>query len=1001
MRFCKIKNHQLSYKQMIKNYIKFITIIFVLFLLLGTRWNIVQCCNGINDKRSSSPIFSVSNNSGNSFERIQIFGSSDLIPDGAFLQFTALDNGETITSPILRFKESTVKQGLSQKNNDSIVNLYTVLPIFYDKPMEDRQVKVELISYGNNKKWPIKIIAPAYKKPNNNTTNNWTFYDYFRDIFPKLARRIERNKKKNNNSPFLLKGLKPTNEGTYDNLYNNFMTITEAHANIYGFTIAEIKSKQPSELPDYVRPLLVSINLLDSLLHKEQLIKIFGLGQEGSEDWKIFEAILSQIGLAKRYDDIALSLKNESYLKDDFHFEPLIKMRGGPNAGNFLIKTNSSISSILPDFFPPKTPEDLDKCMKMAIRTKVFQDSQDDNDVYLKTAEALITIGKANPHPASVLFKAADFFIELAKVRNKLLNSILPSEISKIEGELFQNEFHEEGPDLIGLYRNIKITATNDGLSADDIKGIIEIIDPASYITGKIFSRSIKRASASVVNNLMSDADLTKYATNILEEVFNEQLKNLRGFANQGIDYLTNNTIENTLNDFSNTVANFLKNLEPFDRVSFGPFDITDKKWIDVKTVNENTVKVNENAKTFKMVGFLNECDIDPWLSFHIKSGKFPRSRQIDYNVNRNDNYSLVLTLKLHPIKITADLPELPEASALSTMAGRCRNNAYHIEVEPGETKTFTVDVISAVDDRISAIAERGGMVEIVTNHGKSNYDYLTTKTTYTLEYSAPEDKNGFIDAIRIESLSVSGLREILNSPVRSIIIVVNIKDMEEQYSCSDNTIDQLSLMRMVDHNPNYNGVISICYDEFLKKTHILPANIGIDYANTDSTTINLFFSGSHKDLSADDFAGVNLSGLTINNAGVIFGGMMKVEGKIKAGQRNYSNRALIMMSNLQEYVWFNETKRVRGPYGPGMVDIPKSRHSIFKQSLSRRHFGKSEVSITISKWSSPCHLIGYFHGQVENVHFSGAFKIKLPSDVNGFDIIWNTQMDCFHDIIE
>ncbi len=931
--------------------------IFHKVLILFLTFTLVTCMNMrfieksiFKDKQGSSKYdFEINIKTGSSFDMIKIDGSSELIPNGAYLQVTSINDGVIITAPILRIKE----KHLATYRKDSVVNIYTILPLFYDKPMETRNVRLEIISYEDKKKWPVKINSPA------------------------------------KDNLFQLKGLEYAATGIYDKLFDNLTAITEAHANIHGLTIAEIKSMKPSEMPDYLMPLLVSIDLLDSVLNKEQLIKTFGLNQEGSEEWKIFEAVLSQIGLAKRYDDIALSLKNESYLKDDFHFEPLIKMRGGPNASNFFSITNTSIGSIVPEFYPPKTPEDLDKCMKLAIRTKVYEDGKD--DVYLKTAEALITIGSAIPTHLSYGFKATDFAIKLLKVRNTLMNSMLPSQISQIEGELYQNEFHEEGPKLSGLYRNIKITATNDGLNADDVNRIIEIIDPASYISGAIFHKSIMNAGTKY-SGIMSEADLSKYVVNI----FGEILK--KGVVDdlQKIDGLINNSMENNQSNFNSKISNMLKNFKQYDPVSFGPFDITDEKWIDVKTINENVIKVNENSKTFEIIGLLNDCDVDPWLSFHIKSGKFPRSRQINYNVNRNDNYSLVLPIKVHPIKITA---HLPEETVLSTMDGRCRNNAYHIEVEPGETKTFTVDVISAVDDRISAIAERGGMVEIVTNHGKSNYDYLTTKTTYTLEYTAPEDKNGFIDAIRIESLSVSGLREILNSPERSLIIVVNVKDTEEQYSCSDNTIDQLSLMRMVDDNPNYNGVISICYDEFLKKTHILPANIGIDYANADSTTINLFFSGSHKDLSADDFAGVNLSGLTINRAGVIFGGMMKVEGKIKAGQRNSSNRALIMMT-LDEYVLFNETKRVRGPYGPEMVDVPKSRRSIFKQSVSRRHFGKSVVSITISKWSSPCHVIGYFHGQVENVHFSGAFKIKLPSDQTMF-FNSHTMESCFSNILD
>ncbi len=931
---------------MFKNHLLTISVSLFLTLFYGVRMDIVRYSSIYHYDRSPSPVFSVSMNSGNSFDKIQIFGSSDLISEGAYLLFTALDNGEQITAPVLRIKERKANPGAIEKNKDSIVNLYSVLPIFYEKPWDDRRVTLELITYGSNKKWPIEITVP-----------------------------LEQNKKKDKNRTFMLKGLKPAVVGTFDKLYHNFNIISKAHTTLYGFTTAELRSKQPSEWPDYVRPLLLSNHLLDSVLNKEQFINMFGFNQEGSEDWNIFEAILSQIGLVKLVDDIALSLKNDSYLKDEFHVEPLIKRRGGPNVNDFFLYTTSKSGSVLPEFYPPKTPEDLDKCMKLARQTQAFEKRQHDDD--LKAIEALIKIGTAAPHPASLGFKASEFFIKLHKVRNKLLNSMLPSEISTIEGELFQNEFHEEGPELTGIYRNIKITATNEGLSAEDISGIIDIIDPLSSLSGAMLAKPL-----AYVGKDLKD-DLFKYMFNIYGDVLNMEVVRV---TKEGVHYrdsLTGHNVKNKLHEISKNTADMVIRLFPhaYDRGSFGPFDITDKKWIDVKSVNENVVKVNEFSKSFEMVGYIDECGVNPWLSFRIRSGKFPRSRQKNYDDIRNDHYSLVLPIKCHPISINA---QLPEATALFTMAGRCSNKIYRMEVNPGETKTFIVEVTSAVDDRISGIAERG-MVSI-DHHANASFGKLETMTSYTISYTAPEDDEGFVDAIHVYSLSDEGLRGKPNAQERSIMIVVNVKEAEDLFSCSENMIHQLSLMRMVDDNPNHNAVVSICYDKFIKKTHVFPTDVAIGYANKDSTTINLAFY-PRPPYTANDYLGVDVSGFTIDRIGFYVDGFMKVDGKIKAGK--YTSNPTIMLLS-EENIQYKEIKRE----GRGWT--------LYHNSITKfwpKHVNGSG-SITISKWSSPCYLIGYFSGNIDGFYYSGAFKIKLPATVYSKNTMGYSEMNCIPNIL-
>lgn len=346
--------------------------------------------------------------------------------------------------------------------------------------------------------------------------------------------------------------------GAFNKLANLLVNLGEAQARVFDINVNQAPQVQVLENNPFAMAHYVVDDFVQGSQNPNSIMRMANndsslLGELSKEQWKLIDGMVEQSGILHAMEEYIASMNMMEPLTIDepVAYEPL-KTRG-----LVTISTVSNAGGIpLTCGTPLHRPSAamLDKLMNMQIKNEIFGDGTEllDASALLWNAAGVLATAGGAPIAGKVA-NAIGSAIDMIKLRYEMLEGLLPSEFIDLKVDVSPVKFLEDNEQLDGEWDKALVIAKSRGWSADKAA--------FGYLLGKLGDR------------------VGKGVTDRYNLKVDEGLKAVGDFARQQrnthlIDQLYGKETDRT-------------GVFEFPPCEFGPTDITDENWSDVRMLPE------------------------------------------------------------------------------------------------------------------------------------------------------------------------------------------------------------------------------------------------------------------------------------------------------------------------------------------------------------------------------------------------------------------------------
>lgn len=421
------------------------------------------------------------------------------------------------------------------------------------------------------------------------------------------------------------------------------------------------------------------------------------LGELSADGWRLIDGLVQQSGIIQALEEYIISLGTLEALPIDdlLSYDPIVT-NGVASVGSMDMANSSFLTCGTPMHRP--SAEMLDKLMNMQVKNEIFGDDTQLLDAAAKlwdVAGVLATAGGAS-HAAKVA-GGMGTVIDLMKLQYEMMEGLLPSEFIKLNVDVSPVTFLEDDDRLDGRWDKALVTARSRGWSADKV--VFEKL--LNMLGGRVSKGAQKRFNLNLSEGTNAVGDL---ASKLWDERLTNELF--------GPDTDRTGVFE-------------------FPSCEFGPTDITDEEWSQVRILPEKDASV-------KLLDRYTYRAVDTGVSTLEISPRGDRFGRRVFNPN-GTFFSKDTNIEVSPIEVQVSPSDM--------------------RVVPGTSTQIRATVVNANDKGVVWEVQPAGVHKVTIRTEADGSSVLMIDTSY--------EEAHFPITITAVSTSTSGLRASPDAPRR------------------------------------------------------------------------------------------------------------------------------------------------------------------------------------------------------------------------------------------